>query len=463
MDAFALALARWQFATTTVFHFFFAALTMGLAWLLVIMETLYVARGQAVYRTMTKFWGKLFAINFAMGVVTGIVLEFQFGMNWSEYSRFVGDVFGAPLAIEALLAFFLESTFLGLWIFGWDRLRRGLHLACIWVVAVASSLSALWILIANSFMHHPVGYAIEGGRGVMTDFFALLSNPAVWRQFPHVLMSGLVTGSFFVLGISALHLARRSQTEIFAPSFRIAAVLALAAALLSGVTGHAQGQHTARIQPMKIAAAEGLFETEDPASFSLVSVFDWQGRRELFSIRVPRLLSLLLYNRLSGEVRGINDLQAEAERRFGPGNYVPPVWITFWALRVMLVAGLVMVGLAGHAVWLAWRRRLEPPPRMLRVFPYAIALPYVASTAGWLLTETGRFPWVVYGVMRIEDAVSPTVTSAMVATTFIGFTLVYGVLIAVTIRLMTKHGRLGAVGVEAPTGAPASAAVPAGD
>ncbi len=460
MDA--LALARWQFAITTVYHFFFAPLTIGLAWLLVIMETLYVASGRAVFRTVTKFWGKLFVINFAMGVVTGIVLEFQFGMNWSEYSRFVGDVFGAPLAIEALLAFFLESTFLGVWIFGWDRLPRKIHLASIWLVALASSLSALWILIANSFMQQPVGYAIEGGRAVMTDFLALLSNPNVWLQFPHVLMSSLATGVFFVLGISAYHLLRRSQQEIFLPSFRIAALVGLVPVLLIGVTGHAQAQHMVGTQPMKMAAAEGLFKTEDPASFSLITIFDWQGRRELFALRIPRLLSLLAYNRLSGAVQGINDLHAEFEARFGPGDYVPPVWITYWGFRMMVGAGLAMVALAAYALSLAGAGKLEHAPRSLGIFPYAIGLPYLAATAGWLLTETGRFPWVVYGVMRIEDAVSPSVTGAMVATTLAVFALLYGVLMAAAVYLMAQYARKGATVVEAVPEAPPSASLLAG-
>lgn len=449
MDAFALGLARWQFAITTIYHFFFVPLTLGLVWVLVVMEALYVAKGRDELRRMTKFWGKLFVINFAMGVVTGIVQEFQFGMNWSEYSRFVGDVFGAPLAIEALLAFFLESTFLGIWVFGWDRLPRKVHLACIGLVALASTLSALWILIANSFMQQPVGYALEGGRAVMTDFLALLTNPNVWLQFPHVMMSGLATGAFFVLGISAYHLLRRSQPEIFAPSFRVAAVVGLLPVLLIGVTGHAQAQHMVVIQPMKMAAAEGLFRTEDPASFSLLTIFDWSGRREVFAIRIPRLLSLLAYNRLSGEVRGIDDLQQEYAARYGPGDYVPPTWVAYWAFRVMVGVGLLMIVLAGYGLYLARGRRLETPPRLLKVFLYSIALPYVATTSGWLLTETGRFPWVVYGVMRIEEAVSPSVTAGMVATSLVVFTLVYGILMAAAIYLIAKYAKKGALGLEA--------------
>ncbi|MEW6567427.1 MAG: cytochrome ubiquinol oxidase subunit I [Chloroflexota bacterium] len=447
MDA--LALARWQFAITTVYHFFFVPLTLGLAWLLVIMQTIYVVTGLGVYRTMTRFWGKLFVVNFAMGVVTGIVQEFQFGMNWSEYSRFVGDVFGAPLAIEALLAFFLESTFLGVWIFGWDRLPRKVHLAPIWLVAIASTLSALWILIANSFMQEPVGYALEGGRAVMTDFFALFFNPSVWVQFPHVLMGGLVTGVFFVMGISAYHLLRRSDLDVFRRSFQIAAMVGIIPVVLVALTGHSQAQHMVEIQPMKMAAAEGLFETEDPASFSLLTIGDLEGRREVFAIRVPRLLSLLAYNQLSGAVRGINDLQAEYAIRYGPGNYVPPAWIAYWSFRLMVGAGVLLLILAAYALFVTMGEMLDRPPRLLRLFPLAIALPYLASTMGWLLTETGRFPWVVYGVMRIDEAVSPTVSGAMVATSFIGFTLTYGALMVAAIYLLAKQARAGAAAADA--------------
>ncbi len=438
-----LVLARWQVAITTVYHFFFVPLTLGLAWLLVMMQSVYVATGQEVYKTMTKFWGKLFVVNFAMGVVTGIVQEFQFGMNWAEYSRFVGDIFGAPLAIEALLAFFLESTFLGVWIFGWDRLPRRIHLAAIGLVAIASSLSALWVLIANSFMQEPVGYVVTNGRAEMADFGALVFNPNVWTQFPHVLVGGLVTASFFVLGISAYHLIRRSETEVFRPSFQIGAWVGLAASILIILNGHSQAQHMVQTQPMKMASAEGLFESEDPASFSLITIGDLEGRREVFAIRVPRLLSLLAYNRLEGRVRGINDLQQEFVRSYGPGNYVPVTWIAYWSFRAMVGAGFLMLALAGGSVVVLMRGRLDPPPRALRLLPWAVALPYLAASSGWLLTETGRMPWVVYGVMRVEDAVSATVSAGMVLTSLIAFTLLYGLLMIATVFLLSKFARGG--------------------
>ena len=285
-----LLLARSQFAITTVYHFFFVPLTLGLSILVAIMETLYVRTGDERYKRMTQFWGKLFLINFAMGVVTGIVQEFQFGLNWSNYSRFVGDIFGAPLAIEALLAFFLESTFLGVWIFGWDRFSKRLHAATIWLVAIGSNLSAFWILVANSFMQEPVGYVIRNGRAEMTDFFALITNPHVLLQFPHVVFAGVCTAGFFVLGISAYHLLRRSgDRDFFTSSFKIAAIYGLVGSLLVIPVGHAQAQHAVATQPMKMAAAEALWNSEDPAALSLFTWGDETNRKDVFAIRISRL------------------------------------------------------------------------------------------------------------------------------------------------------------------------------
>ena len=440
MDA--LALARWQFAITTVYHFFFVPLTLGLSILVAFMETLYVRTGDEVYKRMTKFWGKLFLINFAMGVVTGIVQEFQFGMNWSEFSRFVGDVFGAPLAIEALLAFFLESTFLGIWIFGWDLLPKALHATTIWLVAIGSNISAFWILVANSFMQQPVGYALRNGRAEMTDFGALLTNPNVWHQFPHVLFAGVTTAAFFVLGVSSYHLMKKGGADpMFRRSFRIAAVYALVGAVLVGLVGHAQGQHMVRSQPMKMAAAEALWDSEDPAALSLFSVIDEQGRRNVVSIRLPAALSLLAYNRLDGEVKGMSDLQAEYEQLYGPGDYVPPVTITYWAFRVMMGSGIVMILLSLVALFLSLRGKLENGPWFLRLLLWCIPLPYLANSAGWILTEVGRQPWIVFSLMRTEQGVSVVVSVATVLVSLLAFTLLYGALMAADIYLLAKYAR----------------------
>jgi cytochrome d ubiquinol oxidase subunit I len=440
----ALALARWQFAITTVYHFFFVPLTLGLSILVAIMETLYVRSGNEVYRRMTKFWGKLFLINFAMGVVTGIVMEFQFGMNWSEYSRFVGDIFGVPLAIEALLAFFLESTFLGIWIFGWDRLPKAVHAATIWLVAIGSNLSALWILIANSWMQEPVGYTLRNGRAEMTDFGALLTNPHVWQQVPHVLFAGVSTAGFFALGISAYHLFKKSSDrEVWRRSFTMAMVYALVGSVLVGLVGHSQTQYVARVQPMKLAAAEALWETEQPASFSLLTIGDLSGTREVFSIRLPYVMSLLTCNDFTCAVKGMNDLQAEFEAVHGPGNYVPPIPILYWSFRGMVTAGLLMILLALAALYLVLKGKLDPPPRAIRFLLWAIPLPYLANTAGWIMAEVGRQPWIVYELMLTPDGVSVVVSAGTVLLSLLAFTLIYGALMAVDIYLLAKYARRG--------------------
>lgn len=439
-----VVLARLQFAITTIYHFFFVPLTLGLSVLVAIMETIYVRTGRETYKEMAKFWGKLFLINFAMGVVTGIVQEFQFGMNWSEYSRFVGDIFGAPLAIEALLAFFLESTFLGVWIFGWDRLSKGIHATTIWLVAIGSNISALWILIANSFMQQPVGYAIQNGRAEMRDFLALIFNPNVWVQFPHTVLAGFTTAAFFVMGISAYHLLRKNQPDFFQRSFQLAAIIGMISIVLVILGGHNQAQHMVETQPMKMASAEALWETEDPASFSLITIGDLSQRRNVFSIRIPRLLSLLAYNQLTGTVQGIYNLQTEYQAQYGPGNYIPPVAVIYWSFRIMVGAGFLMFGLAIYALFLVMGEVYQQRSLILKIFLWAIALPYLANTFGWILTEIGRYPWVVFGLMKIENGVSSTVPAGMVLFSLLGFTLIYGTLMVVDVFLLTKYARAGA-------------------
>jgi len=439
MDA--LLLARLQFGITTVYHFFFVPLTLGLSILVAIMQTVYFRTGDPMWKKMTQFWGKLFLINFAMGVVTGIVQEFQFGMNWSEYSRFVGDIFGAPLAIEALLAFFLESTFIGVWFFGWDKVSKRVHLASIWLVAFASNLSALWILIANSFMQHPVGYVVRNGRAEMTDFLALITNPNIFTQYPHVLAGGVVTAGFFVLGISAWHLLRQSNPVFFTRSFKLATVYALIGAMMVGVVGHSQAQEMVQTQPMKMAAAEALFESADPASFSVLTIGDLTQRKEVFALRLPALLSLLAYNQFTGQVQGINDLQIEYQKKYGPGDYVPPVAFIYWSFRAMVGAGTAMLGLAAIALYFALKNNVAGNKLFLRLLPWAILLPYLGNSAGWLLTELGRAPWLVFGVMKIENGVSPAsvVSNIYVIITIALFTLLYGALMGVTVYLLRRY------------------------
>jgi cytochrome d ubiquinol oxidase subunit I len=451
MDA--VVLGRLQFAVTTIYHFFFVPLTLGLSVMVALMETLYVSSGREEYLRMTKFWGKLFLVNFAMGVVTGIVQEFQFGMNWSEYSRFVGDIFGAPLAIEALLAFFLESTFLGVWIFGWDKLSKGMHAAVMWLVAIGSNISALWILIANSFMQEPVGYALRNGRAEMTDFFAVILNPNAWVMVPHTISAGFVTAAFFVMGISAYHLIRKNQVELFKRSFQVAAIIGVGAAILVAINGHSQAQHMVESQPMKMAASEALWRTESPASFSLLTIGDLTQRSEVFSIRLPRMLCLLAYNQLNCEIEGIYDLQARYESEFGPGDYIPPVAVIYWSFRIMVGIGFLMIGLALWALFMVMAELLEDRKRALRFFLWAIPLPYLANSFGWIMTELGRVPWVVYGLMRIEDGISPVVPGGQVLITLLLYTLVYGALMAATVYLLVKFARSGPPPAESGPGA----------
>ncbi len=435
-------LARWQFAIVTVYHYFFVPLTLGFSIIVAIMETLYVRTGDEIYKRMVKFWGKLFLINFAMGVATGLVQEFQFGMNWSEYSRFMGDIFGAPLAIEALLAFFMESTFLGLWIFGWDKLSKKAHLATIWLVALGSNLSAFWILTANSFMQEPMGYEIIGGRAQMTDFGALVTNPHVWLQFPHVVTSGVTTAALFVLGISAYHLAKKTEAGgMFRKSFRMAAIFGTIGVLLVTFIGHLQGQYMVEVQPMKMAAAEALWETEDPADLTVIGFFSEKEQKEIWSIKIPTMLSFMSFNSFEGEVKGIKDLQAEFEREYGPGDYVPPVFLCFWSFRLMVGAGTLMLIVLLYSLYLAIKGQFEGKTMIFKLLAWSLFLPYIANSTGWLLTELGRQPWIVYGLMKTADAASPNVPANTVLVSLIGFTVLYGALIVADVHLLVKYAK----------------------
>lgn len=440
MDA--VTLARLQFAITTIYHFFFVPLTLGLVLLVAVMETVYVRSGNETYKQMARFWGRLFLINFAMGVVTGIVQEFQFGMNWSTYARFVGDIFGAPLAVEALFAFFLESTFLGIWIFGWERLSKTWHLAMIWLVVLGSHVSAFWILVANSFMQEPVGYVLRNGRAEMTNFFALLTNPNVWVQFPHVVLAGWATGAFFLLGVSAYRLVRKQgDLDLFRRSAHIGVFVGLVASLLVAMVGHIQAQHMVQTQPMKMAAAEALWNSEDPASFSIFTIGSLDGTSEVFSIRIPDALSVLAYNSLSGKVEGINQLQAQYVKQYGPGNYVPPIPLIYWTFRLMIGSGLLMILLAVIGLFLLWRKLFERWRWFLWVLVLAIALPYLGNATGWIMTEVGRQPWIVFGLLQTSNAASPTIGAPSVLISLIVFTLLYGVLAVVDGFLLVTYAK----------------------
>ncbi len=433
-------LARWQFGITTVYHFIFVPISIGLALMVAIFQTFHYRSQIADYDVLARFFGKLFVVIFTLGIVTGIVQEFQFGMNWSEYSRFVGDIFGIPLAIEALLAFFLESTFLGLWLFGRNRLPAWLHLFSIWMVAIGALLSAVFILIANAWMQQPVGYVLRNDRAELADFVAILLNPRAWVQIPHVLVAAVMTGAFFVLGIACWHVLRKQRVEVFAKALRIALVVAAVTSLALATTGHDQAQHTAHTQPMKMAAMEGLWDTEEPASFSLFAVFDEENRTSEREIRLPYLLSVLAHNDTVSAVKGMHELQAEAEAEFGPGNYIPPLAITYWSFRVMVGLGMVFIFYSFFGLVLWWFGKLESTQWFLRLGLAMLMLPFVANTAGWMVTEIGRQPWVVYGLLKTSEGVSTVVSAPMVWTTLGGFTLVYGILAAAGVYLIHRLG-----------------------
>ena len=371
-----LILARIQFASTTLFHFIFVPLSIGLVFIIAIMQTLYVVKKKEVYKKMTQFWGKFFLINFAVGIVTGIIQEFQFGMNWSNYSRFMGDVFGAPLAIEALLAFFLESTFIGLWVFGWDKLPKKLHLACIWLVSIGTMLSAFWILAANSFMQNPVGYALRNGRAETTDFFAVITNPKLLVAFPHVIFAALATGAFFVVGISAFNFLKKRDLDFFKKSVTIGLIVGILSSLGIAFSGHSQSTYLMAAQPMKMAAAEGLYEDSgDPAAWTVIANIDTENKDTSFRLELPYMLSFLAYGEFKGKVDGMNTLQAEYEQQYGEGNYIPPVKTTFWSFRIMAGLGGVLILLSLFGLYWNWRGTLASKTTYLKIMVASYFLP----------------------------------------------------------------------------------------
>ncbi len=442
MDA--LLLSRVQFALTTVYHFLFVPVTLGLSIFVALLETgslvtkTYAMRDRL--RKLAKFFGGLFLINFAMGVVTGIVQEFHFGMNWSEYSRFMGDIFGAPLALEALTAFFLESTFLGLWMFGWDRLSPKLHCLTIWIVALGSNLSAFWILTANSFMQHPVGYAINNGRAEMTDFLALVTNPYVHGEFGHTLLAGVSTAGFLVLAISAWKLLYdRESRAAFELSLKAAVVYTLAGLMGTMGVGHFHTQYLAEANPMKLSAMEALWETENPAPFTVMAVINEDEHKNDMAIEIPALFSFMLYNKPEGEVKGMNDLQQELVAKYGQGDYYPDVTGLFFSFRIMIGVGGLMVAITALLGLLAWRRKLLDFPIVLKLVQVLFFLPFIANSVGWYIAEAGRQPWIVVGLQKTADAVSPNLTAGEVGLTIAGFTAVYLVLIAVAVGIGFRH------------------------
>ncbi|AOZ93113.1 cytochrome ubiquinol oxidase subunit I [Paenibacillus crassostreae] len=433
-------LSRIQFASTTLFHFIFVPLSIGLALLIAIMETMYVIKGKEEYKKMAKFWAHLFLINFAVGVVTGILQEFQFGMNWSDYSRFVGDVFGAPLAVEALLAFFLESTFLGLWIFGWDRLSKKLHLMSIWLVFFGTLMSAFWIIVANAFMQVPVGYEINNGRAEMNDFFALITNKQLLLEFPHTVLAAFMTGAFFVVGVSAYKMLKRKDYEFFKKSFIIAIIVGMVSSIGVALVGHSQAQYLVETQPMKMAASEALWDTSsDPAPWTVFATIDTDNKENGSTFQIPYLLSFLSYSKFSGSLEGMNQLQEQYVEEYGPGDYIPPVKTTFWSFRIMVGSGSILILLSMYGVYLVARKKLDQVNKwFLHIMVWAISLPFIANWAGWIMTEIGRQPWTVFGLFKTEDSVSPNVSAGQILFSLISFSLAYLILAIILVYLFLR-------------------------
>ncbi|MFZ5428238.1 MAG: cytochrome ubiquinol oxidase subunit I [Thermodesulfobacteriota bacterium] len=429
-----LMLSRLQFAAAVFFHFIFVPLTLGLSIIVALMETKYVRTGDETYKRMAKFWGKLFLINFALGIVTGITLEFQFGTNWSRYSAYVGDIFGPLLAIEASVAFFLESTMVGVWVFGWDKLSKKMHAAAIWLVAIAGNLSALWIIIANGFMQNPLGYVMRNGRAELDDFWALITNPYAWGEFAHVLTAAFMLSGFFVMGVSAWHLLRKNEVDFFTRSFKYGVTFALIFSVGAALAGHAQGNLVAKLQPAKLAALEAQWTTEKRAPIHLLLIPDEANQKNLVeALPIPGGLSFIAYNDVNAEVKGLLDFKPEDR---------PPVAITFWSFRIMVALGTLFIALAFFG-WLK-RDKLAQYPLYLKALVLAIPLPYIAIDCGWAVAEVGRQPWIVYGLMRTKDAVSP-VTASQVGISLAAFIIVYALLGAIDIYLLAKYAKKGPV------------------
>ncbi len=432
-------LSRIQFASTTLFHFIFVPLSIGLALIIAIMQTLYVVKKKEIYMKMTKFWSVFFLINFAIGVVTGIFQEFQFGMNWSTYSRFVGDIFGAPLAVEALLAFFLESTFIGIWIFGAQKLSKKVHLASIWLVSFGTVMSAFWILVANSFMQNPVGYVLQNGRAEMNDIVALLTNEKLWVAFPHTMFGSIATGAFFVVGVSAFYLIKKRQVDFFKKSIGIGLIVGLVGGLGLAFTGHSQAQYLMHAQPMKMAAAEGLWQDSgDPAAWTLIANIDSENRVTTGRIEIPYLLSYLTYNEFSGKVLGMESLEKQMIEKYGEGDYIPPVKTTFWSFRIMAGTGGALVGASLLGLLLLFRKKIAASTWYLRVMIPVIFLPFIGNSFGWIMSEIGRQPWVVNGLMKTADGVSPNVSAGQILFSLISFSTIYAILGIIMVVLFVK-------------------------
>ncbi|WP_251447836.1 cytochrome ubiquinol oxidase subunit I [Microbacterium sp. USTB-Y] len=446
-----LVLSRWQFGLTTVYHYLFVPLTIGMATVTAIFQTVWVRTGKIEYLHLTRFFSKIFLINFAMGVVTGIVQEFQFGMNWSDYSRFVGDVFGAPLAFEGLLAFFLEATFIGLWIFGWDKLPKKVHLATIWGVAIGTILSAYFIIAANAFMQNPVGYTYNAAtnRAELTDFWALLTNKVALAAFPHTIFGAFMLATGVVISVSAWHLSRGQHVATMRKSLKFGLWGILVATAGVVLTGDQLGLAMVSTQPMKMAAAEAMFNSScgADASFSLFSIGTPDGTGEIWSLRVPYLLAFLSTHDLNGCVEGINDLNAQYAHQFastGLTDFTPVLWITYWAFRWMIGLGMLHAFIALVGLWITRKNaKRQPAPWMWKLAIWSFPLSLGANIVGWVFTEMGRQPWIVFSLMTTQNGVSPGVSGVEVLISLISFTAIYAALAVVEIGLIVRAAKKG--------------------
>lgn len=428
-----LILSRLQFAITVLYHFLFVPLTLGLVIIVAVMETYYARTNNPKFRQMADFWGKLFTVNFAMGVITGITMEFQFGTNWSEYSKYMGDIFGAPLAIEALAAFFLESTFIGVWIFGKDRLSPRVRAFSIWMVALGTNLSALWIITANGFMQHPVGYVIKNGHVQLTNFTAVMTNPYAWYMFLHTVIASYICGSFFVMAISAYHLLRKNNVNIFQKSFNIALVMGLLAATATPIIGHEYGTYTVKQQPAKAAAMEAVWTTQKGAAFNIIQIPEPNKEKNISFLSIPKLESFFYTNSFNGKLTGLKSI---------PKNQRPNVPLVYYSFRLMVALGIFFIVMTWYGFYLVRKNKLLNARKYLKITLFSLTLPYIAINAGWIVTEVGRQPWSVYGLMRTAQAVSP-ISVGQVIFSLVGLVVFYTLLIVADIYLLAKFARKG--------------------
>ncbi len=433
MDA--VLLARIQFALTVGFHFLFPPITIGLAWLLVIVETIGWRKNDERYKNLGKFFAKLLAITFAVGVATGIVMEFQFGTNWSEYSKFVGDIFGAPLAAEGVFAFFLESGFLGLYLFGRNRVSKGVHWFSGLMVAVGSTISAFWILVANSWQQTPAGFVLRNGRAELTDFWGAVFNPSTMVRFWHTFDAALITGAFFMAGISAYLILKKKNVEVAKVGLKLAVVFGLIVSILEVFPfGHEHAKQVAHTQPEKFAAIEGLYTTYEGAPMVLFG-FPTETPPELKGvIEVPNLLSWMAFGDLNAKIQGINEF---------PEDEVPPLFLTFVSFHNMVVLGMYFIAIMAWGSWLLYKKKLWNATRTLKIFLWSIPLPLIACQLGWIAAEVGRQPWIVYKMLKTRDAISVTVPAEQILISLILFIVVYAILGSLYIFLLSKEVKHG--------------------